>query len=435
MAASLLRLHFHDCFVNVSPVLVKGGCDASILLDGSDGEKTALPNNNSARGFEVVDAIKTAVESSCSGIVSCADILAIAARDSVLLSGGPSWKVLLGRRDGLVANQSGANSMLPAPFESVGDITLKFQAVGLNVTDVVSLSGAHTIGRASCATFGNRLFNFSGTNAPDSTLLDSNMVSGLQNLCPVNGDTSRVTDLDWNSTDLFDTHYFQNLINGRGILESDQFLYSSDQGISTTRSIVELYSNNKTLFFNDFANSMIKMGNIQPLTGSADLYSVLCPTCYGDVETEDHVFVSCMLSVDLWEDIFKLWDIPCTPILTVEEAINLANRVPLEAKKTKIFDVVVQTTMWHHWNYRNNMVFSRKRPNKSLLVNDIKLSSFTWFSSRDRKPSLNWIDWNSKKGWYYRKVVQESAICLKNSAGPSDDDACSSQETKGREKI
>lgn len=61
------------------------GCDASILLDGNDGEKFAFPNINSARGFEVVDAIKTAVESSCSGVVSCADILAIAAQDSVLL--------------------------------------------------------------------------------------------------------------------------------------------------------------------------------------------------------------------------------------------------------------------------------------------------------------------------------------------------------------
>ncbi|KAF5799444.1 putative peroxidase [Helianthus annuus] len=76
MAASLLRLHFHDCFVN--------GCDASILLDGADGEKFALPNINSARGFELVDSIKSAVESSCSGVVSCADILAVAARYSVV---------------------------------------------------------------------------------------------------------------------------------------------------------------------------------------------------------------------------------------------------------------------------------------------------------------------------------------------------------------
>ena len=54
-------------------------------MDGSDGEKFALPNLNSVRGFEVVDNIKSSVESACPGVVSCADLLAIAARDSVLL--------------------------------------------------------------------------------------------------------------------------------------------------------------------------------------------------------------------------------------------------------------------------------------------------------------------------------------------------------------
>ncbi|KAL9143076.1 hypothetical protein ABFS82_14G212200 [Erythranthe guttata] len=259
MAASLLRLHFHDCFVN--------GCDASVLLDGSDGEKFALPNLNSARGYEVIDTIKNAVETSCSGVVSCADILTLAARDSVLLSGGPSWKVVLGRRDGLVGNQTGANSALPSPFESLDNIIAKFAAVGLNVTDVVALSGGHTIGLSRCALFSNRLSNFSGTGAPDSTL-NTSLIPELQTACPATGDGNNTVPLDNRSRDLFDNRYFVNLVNGRGILQSDQILVSSDSAQSTTRSIAQLYSTNATVFFCDFVNSMIKMGNISPLTGS-----------------------------------------------------------------------------------------------------------------------------------------------------------------------
>ncbi|KAG6475241.1 peroxidase N-like [Zingiber officinale] len=253
MTASLLRLHFHDCFVN--------GCDGSILLDGSDGEKFAFPNINSARGFEVVDAIKAAVEDECSGVVSCADILAIAARDAVLLSGGPSWRVLLGRRDGLVANQSGANSNLPAPFESVASIAQKFKDVGLDsITDVVALSGGHTIGLARCFLFRNR---FSGDDMP----LESNMASELQSLCAQSSDGNATAALDRNSVDVFDKHYFTNLKRERGLLSSDQRLYSGDD--ATTKALVEIYSDNVALFFADFANSMIRMGNSSPLTGSA----------------------------------------------------------------------------------------------------------------------------------------------------------------------
>ena len=61
----------------------------------------------------------------------------------------------------------------------------------------------------------------------------------------------------------------QNLLNQKGLLGSDQILFSSDEAKTTTLSLVQRYSTNSGLFFADFANSMIKMGNISPLTGSS----------------------------------------------------------------------------------------------------------------------------------------------------------------------
>jgi peroxidase len=61
------------------------GCDASILLDETssiESEKTAGANRNSARGYEVIDKAKAEVEKICPGVVSCADIIAVAARDA-----------------------------------------------------------------------------------------------------------------------------------------------------------------------------------------------------------------------------------------------------------------------------------------------------------------------------------------------------------------
>lgn len=63
------------------------GCDASVLLDDTPtlaGEKNAGPNLNSLRGYEVIDGIKSQVESTCTATVSCADILALAARAGVV---------------------------------------------------------------------------------------------------------------------------------------------------------------------------------------------------------------------------------------------------------------------------------------------------------------------------------------------------------------
>ncbi|CAN1240637.1 Peroxidase 4 [Linum grandiflorum] len=235
MGASLLRLHFHDCFVN--------GCDASILLDDNAtfvGEKTASPNINSTRGFEVIDKIKAQVEESCPGIVSCADILALAAMDSVVYLGGPWWEVGLGRRDSITASKEAAEVSLPQPTFNLSD-----------------LAGAHTIGLARCTTFRDHIYK--------DTDIDPPFAKWLRKICPRIGDDDVLTPLDYRTPLYFDNSYYVNLVNERGLLHSDQELYDDSPSAA---SIVRIYVDHSTVFFDDFSKGMIKMGEIMPLTGN-----------------------------------------------------------------------------------------------------------------------------------------------------------------------
>lgn len=254
MGASLLRLHFHDCFVN--------GCDGSVLLDNTTtftSEKYAGPNFNSLRGLEVIDNIKSQVEKACSGVVSCADIVAIAARDSVVELGGPSWPVRLGRRDSRTANINGANANLPPPNSNLSNLTSLFQAQGLSRTEMVALSGAHTIGLAHCKNFRAHIYMDSN--------IDKTYAASLRSKCPKtsgSGD-SNLSPLDYMTPTVFDNNYYVNLKNQKGLFHSDQALFNG----GSTDSQVTTYSSNQNTFFSDFAAAMIKMGNIKPLTGTS----------------------------------------------------------------------------------------------------------------------------------------------------------------------
>ncbi|KAL6634386.1 hypothetical protein ACP70R_027057 [Stipagrostis hirtigluma subsp. patula] len=263
MGASLLRLHFHDCFVQ--------GCDASVLLDDTanfTGEKGAGPNAGSLRGFEVIDDIKTTLELLCPQTVSCADILAVAARDSVAQLGGPSWTVLLGRRDATTASASLANSDLPGPTSNLNGLLKAFSNKGLDTTDMVALSGAHTVGRAQCKNFRARIYN--------DTDIDASLAAALRAACPqqAGSNDGYLQPLDASSPDAFDNGYFGELLSQRGLLHSDQALFGGGGG--ATDGLIRTYASDGDQFGSDFAAAMVKMGNISPLTGTDGEIRVNC---------------------------------------------------------------------------------------------------------------------------------------------------------------
>ncbi|KAJ6693417.1 hypothetical protein OIU85_004209 [Salix viminalis] len=121
--------------------------------------------------------------------------------------GGPWYKVLLGRRDSRTASNNDANTNLPPPFFNFSQLLSNFQSHGLNLTDLVVLSAGHTIGLA------------------------------------------------------------RDLIAKKGLLHSDQELFKGD-GSGSDRLVKYYGYVNPYKFLTDFSASMIKMGNMKPLTGT-----------------------------------------------------------------------------------------------------------------------------------------------------------------------
>ncbi|KAI5326238.1 PREDICTED: peroxidase [Prunus dulcis] len=258
IAAGLIRMHFHDCFVR--------GCDASILLDSTPGqpsEKEHPANNPSLRGFEVIDEAKAEIEAKCPKTVSCADILAFAARDSALKVGGINYDVPSGRRDGRVSLQDEPTQHLPPPSFNAKQLEDSFARKGLSLDEMVTLSGAHSIGVSHCSSFSDRLYFFNATHPQDPSM-DPIFARNLKKKCPRSSNNDGVTvPLDVLTPNRLDNKYYTDLKNHHGLLTSDQTLLTS----RSTAGIVRNNARFGAAWANKFAAAMVKMGSIDVLTG------------------------------------------------------------------------------------------------------------------------------------------------------------------------
>ncbi|KAF8696210.1 hypothetical protein HU200_037113 [Digitaria exilis] len=293
VAPALVRLFFHDCFIHMSTRVQ--GCDASVLLDsvgGRKSERDAGPNQ-SLRGFDAVEAIKQRVERACPRTVSCADILALAARDSLVLVGGPTYPVLTGRRDSARSLYADVSGNIPPPNATYAMTLDAFARRGFteretvalleivactdhasDERETVALLGAHSIGKVLCRFFADRIYNFAGSGEPDGSI-DPDMVGEMRAVC--GGDGAAPMEMGYYRQGRevgFGAHYFAELLEGRGILRADQQLTAG----STVRW-VRVYASGargEEVFREDFAHAMVKLSGLAPLTGSDGQVRITC---------------------------------------------------------------------------------------------------------------------------------------------------------------
>ncbi|EFJ16895.1 hypothetical protein SELMODRAFT_115982 [Selaginella moellendorffii] len=245
--AALLRLAFHDCDVM--------GCDASIILDSTPQFQSELesPKNFGIRRVDFIDRIKASLEGSCPRTVSCADIIALAARDSILLAGGPNIPVLTGRKDSTRADLVTANRKLATATSSVEEILQDFASMGINPQEAVSLLGAHTLGVGHCLSVVNRLY------PSVDTKMDLMYSMALRVLCPSPKFYLNITAIPNDSTMFrFDNMFFKDAALRRVLFALDAAVESDPR----TSIYTSKFAQNQGLFFDTFSRAFVKLTSV-----------------------------------------------------------------------------------------------------------------------------------------------------------------------------
>ncbi|XP_031477681.1 peroxidase 21-like [Nymphaea colorata] len=253
-AVSWLRNLFHDCMVE--------SCDASLLLETSGSmitEKNSF-RNFGMRNFKYVDAMKQAVESECPGVVSCADVIALSARDGLVKLGGPYVAMKTGRRDSKVSHFSVVEEQLPNHNDSLELVTLRFQSIGVDVEGMVALLGAHSVGRIHCVNLVNRLY-------PEiDPTIDAEYGQYLRRRCPSPDPDPKAVAYSRNDREtpmVVDNMYYQNLLANKGLLLVDQQLIYNKESLQ----YVQKMAMDNNYFREQFSRALLILSEYNPLTG------------------------------------------------------------------------------------------------------------------------------------------------------------------------
>ncbi|KAK9724066.1 hypothetical protein RND81_05G045400 [Saponaria officinalis] len=256
-AVSWVRNLFHDCMVQ--------SCDASLLLDtnaavGIRTEKSDI-RNFGMRNFKYINTIKQALESKCPLTVSCADIIALSARDGSLLLGGPYIEMKTGRRDSRQSYATMVQKFIPNHNASASLLLSTFKSIGIDIEGAVAILGAHSVGRVHCVNLVNRLYP-----TVDPTL-DPEYAAYLKHRCPtpnpepkdvVYARNDRITPM------VLDNMYYKNLLSGKGLLVIDQELASDPR----TLPYVKRMAADNNYFHKQFSRAVLLLSENNPLTGS-----------------------------------------------------------------------------------------------------------------------------------------------------------------------
>ncbi|XP_021906345.1 peroxidase 21 [Carica papaya] len=211
------------------------------------------------RNFKYVETIKDALEKECPLTVSCADVVALSARDGIVMLGGPRIEMKTGRKDSKESYISEVETSIPNHNDSISSVLARFKSIGIDVEGTVALLGAHSVGRVHCVNLVRRLYP-----TVDPTW-DPEYAEYIKGRCPTSDPDPNAVLYARNDREtpmILDNMYYKNILNHKGLLLIDQQLAFDP----TTTPFVEKMAADNGYFHDQFVRAIQLLSEINPLT-------------------------------------------------------------------------------------------------------------------------------------------------------------------------
>ncbi|KAF5726289.1 peroxidase 18-like [Tripterygium wilfordii] len=199
-------------------------------------------------------------------------LLRLVFHDCFVKAGGPAIDIPTGRRDGRVSVAANVRPNIVDTSFTVDEMLSLFSSKGLSPDDLVTLSGAHTIGSAHCSAFSDRFRKDSKGMTHIDASLDSIYADELMKKCPAGRDSSITVNNDPETSLVFDNQYYRNLLTHRGLFQSDSVLLNDER----TRKQVEFFAEDQESFFRSWSQSFLKLISIGVKTDNEGDVRVSC---------------------------------------------------------------------------------------------------------------------------------------------------------------
>ncbi|XP_071691407.1 uncharacterized protein [Rutidosis leptorrhynchoides] len=126
-----------------------------------------------------------------------------------------------------------------------------------------------------------------------------------------------------------------------------------------------------------------------------DLDSVRCPVCDEDLESLEHILLTCKHAKDIWSRVYRWWGKSQPTKLNISELFKGSTESSNVDPNSNIWQTIIWVSAYKIWQNRNNKIFRNSFWTVPMAFQEIQTSTFEWISNRSKAHKFSWQRWIS----------------------------------------